>query len=338
MADSEDIRLLELDDKDLQRCDFSGYSAVGRTFVGLDFRGAILKLADFSNCRFESCNFQEAQLDSANFTASRFTGCQFNHVAFAVNFDKAVFEGGEFKCLVTRSKFRNASFVRVNVKGLRFGDDNNLEEATADSATDFEGVKMPRALSRLPIFSQYMFERGELVRKPSRAADPENDSSLASSPARIEKLTIENCLTTNSQNAQILSQSLAHLIDDFLANSPTPNDPDKLDFHEHYVDLLVKVRADAVLIASSLAEAEQDQGLGEASASVVNMRGLIQDWWNENGAKVVDFGANVSLIGVGTALLSFCGAPPVMATTICGILSGSKAIADYLNKAQAGDE
>lgn len=338
MADADDLILLNSGHKDLQGCDLSAYSTKDRIFLGVDFRRANLSNSVFTRCNFEGCQFGSATLQSTDFSSSRFVGCSFDSDHIRVKFDDVVFEGGELRGLIISCSFENATFVGVRAKDILFGDNNTLSNAYAERSSDFQGARMPRALSKASLFSGYRFEGGALVREELRDnITIEQQLQVASEVSRLARSNVTVVLRTNTASALVTSLSLVSLIDDYIENIPTPNDPEKLDFHQHYIELLAKVRVEAEFISSCLSDDSGDRSIKEATEAVLTVRELVQDWWISNGAKAIDYGANVGLIGVGTAFLSFCGAPPTMATAICAILGGSKALSEYISRTSKND-
>ncbi|WP_339762309.1 pentapeptide repeat-containing protein [uncultured Hoeflea sp.] len=342
MADKEDVQLFQSGETDLQGCDLSEYAAQEEQhFVKLDFRNCDLKSAKFKKCRFEQCDFRHADIVRTDFSDSTFLNCQFSHMVHTAHFDRSIFQGGTYKPYTVNCTLTDAKFIGVDVNGLRFGDGNLLSGATADEATDFSGVRMTRALSRLPIFKDYSFERGALVR-----ITPSLERPQAPQPAVEEKVgqdldavAAKAALRENHNGARLMCLSLSESITDFKINAPIPNDPEQLEYYEGYVSLLNAIDEDLRAIANVLDEQDgpiDEARIDNAAAHILNLRTLLQDWWTQNQTKVVDSSISIGLIGAGTAFLTLCGAPAMMATSISAILGGPKVVSDYIKAKKAG--
>lgn len=342
MSDPNDVKLLESGELDLQRCDFSNYKCNVPKFSGADFKSAIFKNADFSDGDYINCDFRGAKISSTNFSNSNFINCLFSQVIFSSAFENSIFNKCTFETLVSRSNFKSVKFIQSNVKKIRFDEENNLDGAIADNDTNFVGVTMPRSLSRLPIFINYTFEKGVLAYKKSSDKDQEGpkDDELNSEeePPEVNKsleLNIETSLRYNRAGVKVLCLSLSDAIIKFIDETPRPNDPEKLDFHERYISFLEKIMQDAInisVVSNELEKKISAPDMESAKRSVLGLHNNIKDWWANNEMDTINYGANIGILGMGTALLIFCGAPATMATTISVALGGSKKVLDFLKR------
>lgn len=342
MADPEDLKLFQSGETDLQRCDLSSINATGKTFKSVDFRSCNLKGTDFSGSSFTECDFTDANLVSANFHQALFVRCIFNRALYRVKFDEATFQGGKFSGIATKCSFLSTKFYNVDVSGLMFSDGNIFDESTSAVETDFHGVAMPRSLARERIFENYVFERGKLTSASSEGS-PETELKMAEKEDALtsqEAISVTTAFRSNPTGAQLMCLSLSKAIDEFITNTPTPNDPDRLSYHQEYVSLLEFIKEHINKIADDLSEiaaGNVNEKIKDAKNSVISLRNAIQSWWDNNNEKAVHYGTNIGLLGVGTAFLTFCGAPPAMATGICAVLGGSKPVIDYLKESKGSE-
>lgn len=334
MADLEDVQLLESGSKDLQRCDFKDFNGRGRFFDSFDFEGSAFDRSNFSECRFANCNFKSSNLVLVDFSKTFFINCVFEGFALQANFQASTFEGGAINLLFDQTNLQGARFLGVDVKRSRFKDGNNLEDAIADIKTDFDGIPMPRALSKLPIFHGYTFAKGMFNRVAPDGQIPTTTPSKQQNLPSDIVASVRSNMIVRAESIHLMSLSLVISIDDFIANHPTPNDPEKLDFHNSYLEILKLIREGLVSIETSLKDVDKKSSTAvelSAAEQVVTLKDETDKWWTKNKASVVDYGASIGLLGFGTAILTLCGAPPIMATGIAAIMSNSQPLIDYVS-------
>lgn len=167
MADEEDLKLLMSGATDLSKCDFRG----------ADLSGMDLSQRDFSNCLFENAICTRTRFDGSDFRGARLMKMKADHASF----NECNFHGVQFAFInLTGASLRSvngagASFLHAKLEGAdlsgsNFGDanldaDTVLTNAVADKATNFLRLKLMRGISRDPLFKEYTYDKGMLVRR-----------------------------------------------------------------------------------------------------------------------------------------------------------------------------
>jgi hypothetical protein len=215
---------------------------------------------------------------------------------------------------------------------------------------------MPRALHRSPLFSEYDYVRGRLVRKEtqvrvkdlliglSRGASPETHgvteptiivqkkSFEVNRAEEVDAVIVSQRLRSNDAAAKSLCLSLTNLISEWQSNTAIPNDPMRLNQYEEFGALLNEIRLGLEELSISFDEKLGAEKTDKSVSTVISMRQQIDDWWRRNGSEIGNYGVSLGLIGAGTAFLTLCGAPPYFATGISAALHGSRKVMTFLTK------
>jgi len=261
--DPNDFVLLESGEKDLQQCVLSGADLKGKSLINRNFSKAQLASTVFDGANVSGSKFEGSNLHQASFRSSTCLNCQFNGIMRSVDFTESDLRGSTFKGVLGSTNFTGSDLRGVSFKG-RFQEHINFEGSVVDNATDFDGVEMPRPLSRMPIFSDYDFVEGRLKRRSNNKDDkPEvaDDTPLPLQPTAPAEDNIRRHLASEPEALSVLARSLQVLIADEIERTPTPNQPDRLDRHENYVDFLQNISDGLGVIASEL-ESFQSSGGG----------------------------------------------------------------------------
>ena len=320
MADEEDLRHTQEG-----RSDLAGFVLDGAELPGFDFRGRTLlrtnlQRANLSRAILSGCDLSHSKLVHANLSGAQCEGTIFRGALFGINFKNANLQNARFErplfqnCKLDEADLRGAQFI-----GARFSEGNSIANATFDDRTNFEGAQMPRPLSRETIFSAYAYERGQLRRLAAKLelevtssageAVPEQPTGEADKQAH--KATIASRLNADPSGAKAIAIGLTLTIRNHLEElkSTTPNEEAQLERHRSYVDLLENLVEGLEGIATALESVTPENP--DAQEAVSNASLLVQNVANAMGNFVTRYGpavVDLSVLGAGTAFLSYCGA------------------------------
>ncbi|WGM39465.1 pentapeptide repeat-containing protein [Caulobacter sp. NIBR1757] len=370
MADADDLDLLFSGASDLSKCDFrsadlSGIDLRGRNLDGClfakanltganlsgmrlpgvvlsqtDLSGADLSGADLSTAQMIKTNFQGANLKAANFTASRSRGGKPTGAAlYGAKFDRADLRGADFR-------------------GVSMNEECTLDDVVVDENTLFDGVKLLRALSRLPAFTMYSFERGELVQRtasgveaaelrsavsdiaPPSSSDLDGLPAVDSGPDSVHQAGGTTLATGVREVAVALTERLK--LDLTAISAIKPNDPDALNLYERYVELMDHVIEQLQLVVSLLGAAEQAGDLAQKqqvvkSRAILNDLGaVLTDWAKQNGRATLKAGISVGGVALATLAMTQLGVSPNIAVGIStAFFGGSEVVTAVGNIASA---
>ena len=115
------------------------------------------------------------------------TGATFGSAVFGVDFSGANLTASKFSIsrLAGAASLDGASLVGADFSRVTIDEGCSLNDLVVDRTTNFHGLKLPRALSRNPAFSDYYYSRGQLHRKDDLGA---SDERLAQSQTLISEL------------------------------------------------------------------------------------------------------------------------------------------------------
>lgn len=166
MADREDVERFDRGEIDLTGCDFRELQRKNVERPERDFERARLNHARFEQCAFPQATFVGAVLNSAEFIDCDLSGAKFSGAVYATKFRnsnlrKASFQRSQF----TKVDFSNCDLRRTDFRNVVITDDNSFDGVTVDETTDFEGARLERSLSRLPIFRFFEYQRGGTLKR-----------------------------------------------------------------------------------------------------------------------------------------------------------------------------
>jgi uncharacterized protein YjbI with pentapeptide repeats len=130
-------------DSTFNRCSFQGADLAGAVlgpgtrFESCDFRGARLRAVQADSAAFSGCDFADAELLEDDFNRCQFQGCRFAglikevhlraeswHVDEVARRLKPPDPDGIKNCDFSQARLRSVSFDRLNLKDVRFPDDD----------------------------------------------------------------------------------------------------------------------------------------------------------------------------------------------------------------------
>jgi hypothetical protein len=116
-----------------------------------------------------------------------------------------------------------------------------------------------------------------------------------------------------------------------------PNDPDRLDMQERYIDFLRHVAVGLAEIAATIDAAQSERDVAkktvqyEKASEVASQLGAsMLNWISENKDTLVHFSANVAVLGAGTAFLSWCGVPNMASFAASALLLGRSSVREMI--------
>jgi hypothetical protein len=173
MADSEDLKLLMSGEIDLSRCDFRGANLKGMDLRGRDFSHSLLEKAECEGTQFGDCNFEGAKFRFMQAPNAVFDGCILKSIHFGfVNLTGASLRNADATNAVFQNvKLANANLSSANLSNGQMDADTSLDGVITNNETRFDSLKVLRPTSRNPIFKDYTFEKGKLVRKATNRED-----------------------------------------------------------------------------------------------------------------------------------------------------------------------
>ncbi len=171
-------------------------------------------------------------------------------------------------------------------------------------------------------------------------------SPVVERPGLLSIALIKHRISERPHEVEVLSAKLAARIDRELENidQNKPNEPAGLLAYEEYKTFLqelrdgLKVLESAVSIARNEASPKAKRQLFEKASETVQTLGRkIDDWIKTNSALAVDYSSKTVLLGLGTLLLTACGAPTYMAFPVLTYLLGGKHLHDAVKDAVGKD-
>ena len=182
MADSEDMKRLTSGEKDLSRCDFreanlAGMDLRGRNFTHCLFEKSQCQGTDFRNCDFRYAKVSFMNASGANFESSNIQNLHFGYTILSgCNFSNVLGNGARFQHVqLSNSDMRGASFLGGSIDA-----DTDLTGVLIDDRSNFDRVKVLRSTSRNPLFYEYEFNNGLLIRRAVDQAEEAARPQLAS--------------------------------------------------------------------------------------------------------------------------------------------------------------
>jgi hypothetical protein len=188
MADKDDLLHLRSGSKDLVRCDLREADLRGFTLDECDFSNASLQRTNFAYSSLRFARFEAARLSGAIMHGCDLTGATFGGSVFGVDFSGANLTASNFSRssrLAGAASLDGASLVGADLSGVTIDEGCSLNDLVVDRTTNFHGLKLPRALSKNPAFSDYDYSRGQLHRKDDLGP---SDERFAQSRALISEL------------------------------------------------------------------------------------------------------------------------------------------------------
>jgi len=149
--------------------------------------------------------------------------------------------------------------------------------------------------------------------------------------------TISSVVANQSSRLATTAAAIAATIEREVAELDRfrPNEPESLDRHERYVGFLLKLGHDIREISTVVQQVEQATGPAEkqeklesASEIVARARMSVGEWLEENTSLVVNYGFQVTMLGVGCLFLTLCGAPAYPAFVTSALMLGGKKAMD----------
>lgn len=239
MADAEDIALLKSGNIDLSHCDFREADLSNLVLTGRIFHNALLEKSicsgtDFSGCDFSGAKISFMKANGANFKNSKMPNVHFGYVDLAnASLDDAELVNANFQNV----NLEKASISGANLLNATMNADTKLDGVIISETTNFDGLKVTRAISRAPIFSDYTFHKGILTRteahekkdvleetfseKDNGTSFPEGTQNSAITQSHI-KFLIKNTFVT-----RVTAKEFAIQIKETLKNVPA-SDGNKL--------------------------------------------------------------------------------------------------------------
>lgn len=351
MADPDDLKLLGSGELNLSDCDFSQADLSGLDLKGRRFNRSKLTNARAPKATLSGVDLSTAKVMGLDLSGADLRGARFGGALSRVNFSGANLQGAQISGLISRTNFKGADVRGTNFSGVTIREECNFDEAVYDARTNFEGVSTSRAVARLPIFQDYDLIDGRLRRRGTTAGttagtpteapvgqdlpDHEEPSISVLENAETASPTSTNLTLSQPAIASQLSRALSERIEKEIEvlNRDIPNEPSALDAHEHYVELLTFIR-DQITKVSELLETENGHVPNVAGAKSVldGIGNAIRDWGQENGQRALQYGVDVTMLGVGISFLASCGITsmlsfPVLVAILCG-----KDVAELITK------
>lgn len=312
MADAEDIKRFHAGEHDLSQSDFRQANLSGFDFRGRDLTGSKFGGANIVGARFDNCNLYTVELPTVDAREASFIGATMPGPIFGANFTESDLRGAKF----SRSNLARCNFTRANLSGADFtfalfDADVIFDEAFVDDKTDFQDAQVLRPASRLPIFSNYNFERGVLRRKAveqtiiaeqasevvsQHAGSSTAPSSTPDSSLAVELQRIRTSLRGSAGSPREMAASLALAVREHidLIAGARPNEPDQLARFDNYVALLEAIAEGLLGIAQSLDEVhlgpaseKSEKALNTASNLIVDLSRSIRIWLDNNGQQLI---------------------------------------------------
>lgn len=334
MAESSDLERAKSGERDLSGCDLTGADLSNMDLRGRDFRMAKLQGASFAGSDLSGAMMERAPLLSVNLSNSTCRDTVFQSVLRDCTFEGADLRGARFRASnIRQTSFKNANLAGTTFTIARLSDDVLFDGAELDEHTSFEGAIVSRSVAQRWPFTQYSYVGGKLTRlgsspEPASPAVPQPEPSDEAVTGRITRAL------NASIGLDVLAASLVVSIEEELSRleNEKPNDPQSLARHESYVSLLQHLLSGLGVIAKELARAGQERGaardghLAKAASAVKQAAQAVDGWLRAKGG--YDYSGRVGLLGVGTAFLTVCGAPAIVAFPAAVALLEGKNVAD----------
>lgn len=330
MADEEDLRLALEGVKDLQRCDLRKAKFVDPDMRGRNFGSALLRGAVFERCNLTGSKFGGDDALQATFINCIAADCLFEGAHYNVSFIDTDLRNSRMKGIFVRCKFEKSNLKGTDFSGVILKEGNIFDDVEFDESTDFEKASGVRALSRLPLFQFFSFDRGIFTRSNvNDAAEKSMEAASGSDDDYVSESMILAQIARNSGNVRFMARSLAIAIDDQIADLPVPNDPVSLDRYNSFVGILKQVRDGLAEISRLLEASDGSTPQFEPAAGVVAaLQERVAKWLRDNSDVVAGYGMKTGLLGAGCALLTYCGAPGWQAFPALAFMLGGPQLAD----------
>lgn len=147
-------------------------------------------------------------------------------------------------------------------------------------------------------------------------------------------------IVRSPEATKTMAVSLTVLVSDEIKRleAERPNDPDRLDLHNRYIDFLQSVAlglaeiAVAINAAQSEPDASKKVARYERASEIASQLGSsMMNWIAQNKDGLVHFSASVGLLGAGTAFLSFCGVPNMASFAASALLLGGSTVKEMVD-------
>lgn len=354
MAVDEDLELVKSGEHDLSGCVLEGANLARRDLRGRDFSKANLQRAVLDGCKLTGCDFTDAEVSFATFVGADLRGVRLPRAQVQTNYTRANLQGADFQranlvsCVFDEADLRGADFRYAIIR-----DRSSFRGAISDESTLFDDASPMRDIARDLTFRFYGYSRGKLHRTDGEAvvtgvvdspnagseasadispnAAPESRASLPPNAAHAG--ATEERLYSHAREASALAAHLKNAIRDEIEalEERLPNDPEAIYFHEDYIEFLVNLERslnrlvltlDAAVAADS--ESARSASLSAAAATVEALAEETSTWVKNNNNNIVEYGAKLTLVGIGCSLFSLLGASGDLAlTTAVGLLAFS---------------
>lgn len=182
MADSEDLKLLDSGELDLNRCDFREADLSNRNLAGRNFTNCRLEKAIFDGTNFGGSNFRNSQVSFMSAKGADFSNCDLSglHLGFVNLQNSSLRNASVLKSYISHTDLTDSDLRGTDFSGGTLDVDTILSGAIYDNDTTFEGLKVLRATSRNKIFDQYDYRDGILRKRPETATGEASASTNAS--------------------------------------------------------------------------------------------------------------------------------------------------------------
>ncbi len=346
MADEVDLELVRSRTKDLSKTDLRRADLSGMDLSGADLSGAKLDWIIADRANLANANLSEARVVGASFFEANLSGALLPRVLTSVKFNGANLRNAKVSISGSNIDFSLADISGADFVGSVFSEDVNFDGVISDNETRFDGVEMLRSTSRYPIFSNYDYSGGRLVRK---SVVPESSSQKE----LVGDQEAERNIGHGSVSGAVSASSLARAVETRLAEAPKdfafmaamlaatvreelsrmqssrPNQPDELVRFERLSGFLGDLAQSLDRLAEVIQQAEMRPGARDYSQAreiITAIRDRIEGWTRENKDMVVGMWRS-GAIGISTAFLCLCGAPPsIAALTSVAVVGGSEVI------------
>lgn len=345
MADEVDLELVRSGTKDLSKTDLRRAELSGMDLSGADLSGARLDWIIADRANLVNANLSGAKIVGASFLNANLSGASFPNVVTAVKLNGANLRNVKASIIGQNVDFSLSDIRGSDFSGSIFGDDVKFDDVIFDHKTRFDGVEMLRSTSRYPVFNDYDYLGGRLVRK---GVAPESSDSQKEQVGGQEA---EGNLRPDVVPGAVSGPSLARAIEARLAEAPKdfafmaamlsasvrveldriqssrPNQPDELARFERLSGFLGELAQSLDQLAEAIQRAEVNSGARDYSSAreiITGIRDRIESWASENKDTVAGIW-RTGVIGMGTAFLCLCGAPPsIAALTSVAVVGGSE--------------